>query len=194
MDELPPEARISFKGLSREFADSSSSIYVTFGLAFLIVFLVLAAQFESWVHPMIIMLSVPLAVTGALLALLMSGITMNLYSQIGIIMLLGLMSKNGILIVEFANQLRDRGRSIPKAILEGSILRFRPILMTTISTIIGAVPLVLATGAGAESRAAIGMVILGGLLFATTLTLFIIPVLYSLLARFTTSTNAVEAA
>tara|TARA_R100000306_G_scaffold62572_1_gene73961 strand:- start:68023 stop:71151 length:3129 start_codon:yes stop_codon:yes gene_type:complete len=194
IDELPPEARISFKGLSREFADSSSSIYLTFGLAFLIVFLVLAAQFESWIHPMIIMLSVPLAVTGALIALLLSGITMNLYSQIGIIMLLGLMAKNGILIVEFANQLRDRGRTISEAILEGSILRFRPILMTTISTVIGAVPLVLATGAGAESRAAIGVVILGGLLFATTLTLFIIPVLYSLLARFTTSTNAVEAA
>lgn len=192
VDNLPPEARVSYKGLSREFQESSSAIYVTFALAFVIVFLVLAAQFESWIHPLIIMLSVPLAVTGALLALWWAGISLNIYSQIGIIMLLGLMAKNGILIVEFANQLRDRGYEVRDAILEGACLRFRPVLMTTISTIFGAVPLVIATGAGAESRAAIGMVILGGLIFATTLTLFIIPVLYNLLARFAKSTNAVE--
>jgi len=153
---------------------------------------VLAAQFESWIHPLIIMLSVPLAVTGALIALAWSGISLNIYSQIGIIMLLGLMAKNGILIVEFANQLRDKGYEVREAILEGAILRFRPVLMTTISTVFGAIPLVIATGAGAESRAAIGMVILGGLFFATTLTLFIIPVLYNLLARFAKSSNAVE--
>lgn len=192
VDNLPPEARLSFQGLSREFQESSSAIYLTFGLAFIIVFLVLAAQFESWIHPLIIMLSVPLAVTGALLALAWTGISLNIYSQIGIIMLLGLMAKNGILIVEFANQLRDKGYSVRDAILEGAILRFRPVLMTTISTVFGAVPLVLATGAGAESRAAIGVVILGGLVFATTLTLFIIPVLYNLLARFAKSSNAVE--
>jgi multidrug efflux pump len=192
VDNLPPEARVSYKGLSREFQESSAAIYVTFGLAFVIVFLVLAAQFESWIHPLIIMLSVPLAVTGALLALWWSGISLNIYSQIGIIMLLGLMAKNGILIVEFANQLRDKGYEVREAILEGACLRFRPVLMTTISTIFGAVPLVIATGAGAESRAAIGMVILGGLIFATTLTLFIIPVLYNLLARFAKSSNAVE--
>jgi multidrug efflux pump len=191
VDNLPPEARVSYKGLSREFQDSSSAIYLTFALAFVIVFLVLAAQFESWIHPMIIMLSVPLAVTGALFALLFSGISLNIYSQIGIIMLLGLMAKNGILIVEFANQLRDKGYGVTEAILEGAILRFRPVLMTTISTVFGAVPLVLATGAGAESRASIGVVILGGLIFATTLTLFIIPVLYNLLARFAKSSNAV---
>ncbi len=191
VDNLPPEARVSYKGLSREFQDSSAAIYVTFGLAFVIVFLVLAAQFESWIHPMIIMLSVPLAVTGALYALLFSGISLNIYSQIGIIMLLGLMAKNGILIVEFANQLRDKGYEVRDAILEGAILRFRPVLMTTISTVFGAVPLVLATGAGAESRASIGVVVLGGLIFATTLTLFIIPVLYNLLARFAKSTNAI---
>ncbi|WP_166268630.1 efflux RND transporter permease subunit [Marinobacter caseinilyticus] len=194
VDYLPAEARVSYKGLSREFEESSAAIYVTFGLAFLIVFLVLAAQFESWIHPLIIMLSVPLAVTGALIALLVSGISLNIYSQIGIIMLLGLMAKNGILIVEFANQLRDKGYSVHDAILEGAILRFRPVLMTTISTIFGAVPLVIATGAGAESRAAIGAVVLGGLLFATTLTLFIIPVLYNLLARFAKSANAVAVA
>lgn len=192
VDNLPPEARVSYKGLSREFQESSNAIYVTFGLAFVIVFLVLAAQFESWIHPLIIMLTVPLAVTGALLALSWSGISLNIYSQIGIIMLLGLMAKNGILIVEFANQLRDRGYEVREAILEGAVLRFRPVLMTTISTVFGAVPLVIATGAGAESRAAIGMVILGGLTFATTLTLFLIPVLYNLLARFAKSTNAVE--
>ena len=192
LDNLPPEARLSYKGLSREFQESSSAIYVTFGLAFAIVFLVLAAQFESWIHPLIIMLSVPLAVTGALLALWWSGISLNIYSQIGIIMLLGLMAKNGILIVEFANQLREKGYEVKEAILEGACLRFRPVLMTTISTVFGAVPLVIATGAGAESRAAIGMVILGGLIFATTLTLFIIPVLYNLLARFAKSANAVE--
>ena len=192
VDNLPPEARLSYKGLSREFQDSSAAIYLTFGLAFVIVFLVLAAQFESWIHPLIIMLSVPLAVTGALIALAWSGISLNIYSQIGIIMLLGLMAKNGILIVEFANQLRDKGYEVRDAILEGATLRFRPVLMTTISTVFGAVPLVIATGAGAESRAAIGMVILGGLVFATTLTLFIIPVLYNLLARFAKSSNAVE--
>jgi multidrug efflux pump len=191
VDNLPPEARVSYKGLSREFQDSSNAIYVTFALAFVIVFLVLAAQFESWIHPMIIMLSVPLAITGALFALLFSGISLNIYSQIGIIMLLGLMAKNGILIVEFANQLRDKGYEVTDAILEGAILRFRPVLMTTISTVFGAIPLVLATGAGAESRASIGIVILGGLLFVTTLTLFIIPVLYNLLARFAKSSNAV---
>jgi len=193
VDNLPPEARVSYQGLSREFEESSNAIYVTFGLAFVIVFLVLAAQFESWIHPLIIMLTVPLAVTGALLALFWSGISLNIYSQIGIIMLLGLMAKNGILIVEFANQLRDRGYEVRDAILEGAVLRFRPVLMTTISTIFGAVPLVIATGAGAESRAAIGMVLLGGLIFATTLTLFLIPVLYNLLARFAKSANAVEA-
>ena len=194
VDYLPAEARVSYKGLSREFEESSSAIYVTFALAFVIVFLVLAAQFESWIHPLIIMLSVPLAVTGALIALLLTGISLNIYSQIGIIMLLGLMAKNGILIVEFANQLRDKGYSVHDAILEGAILRFRPVLMTTISTIFGAIPLVIATGAGAESRAAIGVVVLGGLIFATTLTLFIIPVLYNLIARFAKSTNAVEVA
>ncbi|WP_417516373.1 efflux RND transporter permease subunit [Marinobacter sp.] len=192
VDNLPPEARVSYRGLSREFQDSSAAIYVTFGLAFIIVFLVLAAQFESWIHPLIIMLPVPLAVTGALLALWWSGISLNIYSQIGIIMLLGLMSKNGILIVEFANQLRDKGYEVKDAILEGASLRFRPVLMTTISTVFGAVPLVIATGAGAESRAAIGMVILGGLIFATTLTLFIIPVLYNLLAGFAKSASAIE--
>lgn len=193
-DYLPPEARVSYKGLSREFQESSSAVYITFLLAFLIVFLVLAAQFESWIHPLIIMLTVPLAVTGALLALWFSGISLNIYSQIGIVMLLGLMAKNGILIVEFANQLRNQGYSVEEAILRGAILRFRPVLMTTVSTVFGAVPLVIAFGAGAESRQSIGMVILGGLIFASTLTLFIIPVLYNLIARFAKPSGAIERA
>lgn len=189
---LPSEARVGYKGLAREFTETSGAIYITFILAFVIVFLVLAAQFESWIHPAIIMLSVPLAITGALISLLLTNNSLNIYSQIGMVMLLGLMAKNGILMVEFANQLRDQGKSVREAIIEGSVLRFRPILMTTISTIFGVLPLVLGTGAGAESRAAIGVVILGGLLFATTLTLFIIPVFYNLLAPFARPAKAIE--
>ena len=182
---LPPEARISYAGQSREFRDSSSSLMITFGLALLVVFLVLAAQFESFVHPIIIMLSVPLAITGALATLYLTGITLNVYSQIGLVMLIGLVAKNAILIVEFANQLREQGRSIRDAVKESAAARLRPILMTTIATVFGAMPLALATGAGAESRASIGWVIVGGVTFSTILSLFIVPALYDLLARFT---------
>lgn len=191
-ERLPLEARIGYKGLAEQFNEASSAIFITFGLALLIVFLVLAAQFESWIHPLIIMLTVPLALAGALLAIKLTGGTINIYSQIGMIMLLGLMAKNGILIVEFANQLRDQGYSVAQAALEGAKLRFRPVLMTGISTIFGAIPLVLATGAGAESRMAIGVVLLGGLAFATVLTLFIIPILYRALAGYTHSVDAVK--
>jgi multidrug efflux pump len=135
---------------------------------------------------------VPLAVSGALLSLWFTGNSLNVYSQIGIILLVGLMAKNGILIVEFANQLRDEGRSIRDAVLAASAIRLRPIVMTVLSTMLGAVPLAIATGAGAESRAAIGIVIIGGLGIASLLTLFVTPVLYDLLARFTRPTNAVE--
>jgi multidrug efflux pump len=182
---LPPEARISYAGQSREYKDSSAAIFITFGLALIVVFLVLAGQFESWIHPVIIILSVPLAVTGALAGLLLAGQTLNVYSQIGIIMLVGLIAKNGILIVEFANQLRDEGQSIYDAVVTASIARLRPILMTTIATVFGAVPLAFASGAGAESRSALGWVIVGGMTFATLLSLFVVPVLYLLLARFT---------
>jgi multidrug efflux pump len=137
------------------------------------------------------MLSVPLAVSGALLSLWLTGNSLNVYSQIGIILLIGLMAKNGILIVEFANQLRGEGRSIRAAVLEASALRLRPIVMTVVATMLGAVPLVIATGAGAESRAAIGIVIVGGLGVASLLTLFVTPVLYDLLARYTRPINAV---
>jgi multidrug efflux pump len=189
---LPPEASLSFSGQSQQYLEASSGVWVTFVFAILIVFLVLAGQFESFMHPLIIMLSVPLAVAGALYSLWAVGFSLNIYSQIGIILLIGLMAKNGILIVEFANQLRDEGQSVREAVIDASVLRLRPIVMTIVSTVLGAVPLVLATGAGAESRAAIGTVIIGGLLFAGVLTLFLTPVLYDLMARFTKPRGFVE--
>lgn len=191
-EELPAEARLGYAGMTREYLETSGGMLITFALAILIVFLVLAAQFESFVHPFIIMLGVPLAVSGALASLWLTGNSLNVYSQIGVVLLVGLMAKNGILVVEFANQLRGEGRSVREAILEASAIRFRPILMTVISTILGAVPLVLASGAGAESRMAIGVVIIGGLGVASILTLFVTPVLYDLLARFARPANAVE--
>ncbi|MGE4245379.1 MAG: efflux RND transporter permease subunit, partial [Parvibaculaceae bacterium] len=169
--ELPPQATIQFAGQSQQFKEASSGMAFTFVLALLVVFLVLAAQFESWVHPIIIMLGVPMALAGAVFTLLFTGLTLNLYTQIGVILLIGLMAKNGILIAEFANQLRDEGKSVREAVIEASVVRLRPILMTVIATILGAVPLVMAHGAGAESRYAIGTVIVGGLGFATVLTL-----------------------
>ena len=191
---LPPVARVSFAGQSQEYLETSSGVLIMLGLAMLIVFLVLAAQFESFIHPLIIILSVPLALAGAMYALWLGGLTLNVYSQIGIVLLVGLMAKNGILIVEFANQLRDEGYSVRAAVIEASIIRLRPIVMTVISTILGALPLVLASGAGAESRSAIGTVIIGGLGFATVLTLFLTPVLYDLLAGFTRPRGAIERA
>jgi multidrug efflux pump len=192
-DVLPREARISYRGQSLEFKESSGALYVTFALALLVVFLVLAAQFESFIHPLIILLSTPLAVTGGLLALHLTGGTLNVFSQIGMILLIGLMAKNGILVVEFANQLRDRGLSVYDAVLEASVTRLRPILMTSIATVFGAVPLAMATGAGAESRAALGVVIVGGVTFSTFLTLYAVPALYLLLAPFTRPIGAVAA-
>ena len=155
----------------------------------LVVFLVLAAQFESFIHPLIIMLAVPLAVTGAFGAMLLSDLSLNVYTQIGIIMLIGLTAKYSILIVEFANQLRDQGHDMRTAVLEASVTRLRPILMTTIATAFGAMPLAFASGAGAEARESLGIVIIGGVSFATFLSLFIVPVLYFVLARFTKPTG-----
>ena len=191
---LPPQAKINFAGQSQQFRETSSGVAITFALAILIVFLVLAAQFESFLHPVIIMLSVPLAIAGAIYSLAMGGMSLNIYSQIGIILLIGLMAKNGILIVEFANQLRDQGRSVREAVIEASVIRFRPIVMTIISTCLGAVPLVIATGAGAEARNAIGTVVIGGLGLAALMTLFLTPVLYDLLAGFTRPRGAIEVA
>ncbi|MBO9419533.1 efflux RND transporter permease subunit [Labrenzia sp. R4_2] len=189
---LPAEARISLAGQSQQFRETSSGAGFTFALALLIVFLVLAAQFESFVHPFVIMLTVPLGVAGAVFSLAAAGLSLNIYSQIGIILLVGLMAKNGILIVEFANQLRDEGKDVTEAVIDSTVLRLRPIVMTVVSTVLGAMPLVLATGAGAESRIAIGTVIVGGLLLSGILTLFLTPVLYSLLARFTEPRSAIE--
>ena len=191
---LPDNARLGYAGQSATFKDTSGDIMVTFAIALLVVFLVLAAQFESFIHPFVIMLSVPLAIAGAIYALSIAGLSINVYSQIGIILLIGLMAKNGILIVEFANQLRDQGMSVRDAVMEAAILRFRPILMTVISTVLGAVPLVIATGAGAESRIAIGAVIIGGLGLALVLTLFLTPVLYNLLAGLSKPRSAIEKA
>ena len=190
-EELPDTAQIDYKGESREFQKAGGAVAFTFAMALLIVFLVLAAQFESFVHPLVIMLTVPLAVLGALLGLWLWGSSLNLFSQIGIVMLVGLAAKNGILIVEFANQLRDQGRSIRDAILDASAIRLRPILMTSIATITGAIPLVLASGAGAASRVTIGVVVVFGVTLSTLLSLFVVPVFYLLLARFTRSPEAV---
>jgi multidrug efflux pump len=162
-------------GPMREFVRASGSLGVTFVLALLFIYLVLAAQFESFKSPIMIMLTVPLSMTGALLALLATGGTLNVYSQIGLITLVGLITKHGILIVEFTNQLREQGRALRDSVIEASVLRLRPILMTTGAMVLGAVPLALARGAGAESRAQIGWVIVGGMTLGTILTLFVLP-------------------
>ena len=180
---LPPGYAIDYAGQSREFKTSSASLALTFVLALAFIYLVLAAQFESFRDPFIIMLTVPLSMTGALLALLLSGGTLNVYSQIGLVTLVGLITKHGILIVEFANQLQEKGHDIKQAVIEASELRLRPILMTTGAMVLGAIPLALARGAGAESRQQIGWVIVGGLLLGTFFTLFVVPTVYSLLAR-----------
>ncbi len=190
-EELPGEARISYKGESRELKDSSQALYTTFALALLVVYLILAAQFESFIHPVVILTTVPLAVFGALFGLLVAGMTLNIYSQVGIVMLIGLAAKNGILIVEFTNQKRDAGSAFDDALLEAAVVRFRPILMTSISTAMGVIPLVLATGAGAEARSVIGVVVFSGVVFATVLTLFVVPVFYSVMCRRTSSPGAV---
>lgn len=190
-EELPEHAQIDWKGESREYKQAGGAVMLTFTLALLIVFLVLAAQFESFIHPFVIMLTVPLGVLGALIGLALTGGTLNLFSQIGIVMLVGLAAKNGILIVEFANQLRDEGRSIHQAIVEASSVRLRPILMTSIATVVGAVPLVLAGGPGSASRATIGIVVIFGVSFSTLLSLFVVPAFYVMLAKYTRSPEAV---
>ncbi|MBX6319701.1 MAG: efflux RND transporter permease subunit [Pigmentiphaga sp.] len=179
---LPASAQTDLNGQSREFRDSSGSIYMVFAMAVAFIYLVLAAQFESWRNPLIIMLSVPLSMTGALLALWLTGGTLSIYSQIGLVTLVGLITKHGILIVEFANQLRDQGKELLEAVAEASVLRLRPILMTTGAMVLGAVPLALAKGAGAESRVQIGWVIVGGMSLGTILTLFVVPCVYALIA------------
>ena len=179
---LKPGYAVDYNGQSREFRQSSSSLALTFALALAFIYLVLAAQFESFRDPLIIMLTVPLSMAGALLALWATGGTLNVYSQIGLVTLVGLITKHGILIVEFANQLQEQGVELRAAVIQSAELRLRPILMTTGAMVLGAVPLALATGAGAESRQQIGWVIVGGLLLGTLLTLFVVPAVYSLIA------------
>ena len=178
-ETLTPEYQTALDGQSREFRESGQQLYLIFVLALAFIYLVLAAQFESFRGPLVIMLTVPLAVTGALLVIKLTGGTLNVYSQIGLVMLIGLITKNGILIVEFTNQLRDQGRERIAALVEACSLRLRPILMTTAATVLGAVPLAIATGAGAESRSAIGWVIVGGMSLGTLFTLFVVPVAYT---------------
>ncbi len=176
---LTAEYQTTLDGQSREFRESGQQLYFVFFLALAFIYLVLSAQFESFRGPLVIMLTVPLAITGALLAMKLAGVTLNVYSQIGLVMLIGLITKNGILIVEFTNQLRDRGMGKFEALIEASCLRLRPILMTSAATVLGAVPLAVMTGAGSESRSAIGWVIVGGMSLGTLFTLFIIPVAYT---------------
>ena len=180
---LPAGYSIELNGVSREFKQSSGALGVVFVLALLFIFLVLAAQFESWVDPFVILLSVPLSIVGALVALKFTGGTLNVYSQIGLITLVGLITKHGILIVEFSNQLRKAGKDTLEAVTESASLRLRPILMTTGATVLGAIPLALASGAGSESRQQIGWVIVGGMTVGTLLTIFVVPTMYTLFAR-----------
>ena len=178
---LPRGGSTALSGESREFAESGSALYVAFLLALLVVYMVLAAQFESLVHPFTVLLAVPLAVTGALVTLFITGSTLNLYSQIGMILLIGLASKNSILLVEYANQLRERGLGLLEATLEAGRVRLRPILMTAFATIFGALPIALGLSAGSESRQPLGYVIVGGMFVSTFLTLYLVPVVYVLL-------------
>jgi len=170
----------SLTGISRDFTESNNTLLFAFILALILIYLILAAQFESFKDPLMIMLTVPLAVAGAVLSLWITGQTLNIFSQIGMIMLIGIVTKNGILIVEFANQKLAAGLNRKEAAIEAAVQRFRPILMTSLATILGAVPIAFALGAGAESRVGMGIVIIGGLLYALILTLFIIPSLFAL--------------
>ncbi|MGF1606598.1 MAG: efflux RND transporter permease subunit [Rhodothalassiaceae bacterium] len=185
--ELPNVTNIDYKGESREYREAGGALFFVFGMALLVVFLILAGQFESFIHPLVIMLTVPLAIAGGLLGLYLAGSTLNIYSQVALVILIGIAAKNGILIVEFANQLRDEGKAIRDALVEASLLRLRPIIMTSLSTAIGAVPLILASGAGSASRETIGVTIFWGVSVATFFTLFVVPVFYDLLAPYTKS-------
>jgi multidrug efflux pump len=190
---LAPEAvSTDLKGEAREFKDANLILIFTFLMALLVVYLVLAAQFESFIHPFTIMLTVPLAIAGGLFGLYISGLSLNIYSAVGLIILIGIASKNGILIVEFANQLRDQGMDVETAVTEASKVRLRPVLMTGISTAMGSLPLVLASGPGSASRSAIGILIFFGVIIATFFTLIVIPLFYNVLGKYTGSPGFIE--
>jgi multidrug efflux pump subunit AcrB len=173
----------SLSGPSRDFAESSNTLLFAFGLALVLIYLILSAQFESFRDPMVIMFTVPLAIAGALISLILFGQTVNIFSQIGMIMLIGIVTKNGILIVEFANQKKEAGANLLNAAIEASTQRFRPILMTSLATVLGALPIALSLGAGSKSRVSMGIVIIGGLMFALVLTLYVIPALYTYFSK-----------
>jgi multidrug efflux pump len=182
-DVLPEGVSIRFTGEAEKFLESSNALIFAYALAIVVVFLVLAAQFESFVHPFTILVAVALSFTGAILALLVTNTTLNLFSKIGLVMLVGLVTKNSILIVEFANQLRDRGEPLLDAVFHASRTRFRPILMTALATMVGILPIALGRGAGGDSRAPLGIAVLGGMLFSTLLTFFVVPATYVVIAR-----------
>lgn len=181
-DVLDDNFKTTLSGSSKDFVESSSSLMFAFVLALIFIYLVLSAQFESFRDPLIIMFTVPLALIGAMVSLWYFDQTMNIFSQIGVIMLIGLVSKNGILIVEFANQRKAMGEPMLIAVKNAAVARFRPILMTSLSTVLGILPMAIATGAGAESRVAMGIAVVGGMVCATFLSLFVIPAIYSYLS------------
>jgi len=195
---LPSDVHTELAGESREFEESSGGLNFLFLIAVIFIYLVLAAQFESFVHPLTILVSVPLAVFGALVTLFVFRMSINIYSQIGLIMLIGLVTKNAILIVEYANQRRRGvggrpGESTIDAVVSAARIRLRPILMTTLATVFGILPIALGLGAGAESRKPLGLAVVGGMVFSTLLTLVIVPVVYTLLARFVKEKQPAEA-
>jgi multidrug efflux pump len=183
-DNLPDDVKYSFLGEAKSYLESSGKTGLTFLLALIFIYLVLVAQFESFIDPLIILFTVPFAMIGAILTLKLFGGTLNIYSNIGLITLVGLIAKHGILITDFANRLRTSGKSIHDAVIEASMLRLRPILMTTAAMILGALPLAFAFGPGAESRQQVGLVIAGGLLFGTFFSLIVVPITYTYLAPF----------
>ena len=192
VEENTPQAKIAYKGESEEYKKTNNELYIIFALALVTAYLAMCAQFESWRHPFTIMLTVPMAILGGLLGLLVAGSSLNVYSQIALVILIGLSAKNGILIVEFANQLRKEGKKFETAIIEAATIRLRPILMTSLSTIFGVLPLIIGSGPGAASRLTVGITIFGGMLFSTFFTLYVIPTIYSIVGKNTQRIDAVE--
>jgi hydrophobe/amphiphile efflux-1 (HAE1) family protein len=192
VEENTPQAKIAYKGESEEYKKTNTELYAIFALALITAYLAMCAQFESWRHPFTIMLTVPMAILGGLLGLLVVGSSLNVYSQIALIILIGLSAKNGILIVEFANQLRKEGKKLEVAIIEAATIRLRPILMTSLSTIFGVLPLIISFGPGAASRLTVGITIFGGMLFSTFFTLYVIPTIYTIVGKNTQRIDAVE--
>ena len=189
---FPSDITISYTGESKEYKENRSSVFIVFGLALLVAYLVLAAQFESFINPLVVMLTVPMGVLGGFIGMVVMQQGLNIYSQIGMIMLIGMVTKNGILIVEFANQLRDKGHALEVAIIDASARRLRPILMTAFTTLAGSIPLIMSNGAGSESRISVGTVVFFGMAFATVVTLFVIPAMYRLISGGTHSPGHVE--